>query len=138
LEDAMPSVLGLLEQREVRAREELGSWLEVLNQTQQEVASATERAERAREAREELVQALAEEGAGGAAIVPLDEGAQVAPGPGRLRQGQCERPPQWWQGLDEEALREEYRQVFRLVTAASEPLSVRRRVDGVVVRGVVV
>ncbi|WP_189317196.1 hypothetical protein [Streptomyces brasiliensis] len=60
----MPSVIGLLEQREARAREELESWREVLSQTQEEVAAATERAERARVAREKLVQALAEEGAG--------------------------------------------------------------------------
>lgn len=41
----MPSVIGLLEQREVRAREELESWLEVLSQAQEEVPAVTERAE---------------------------------------------------------------------------------------------
>lgn len=44
----MPSVIGLLEQCEAQAQEELQSWLEVLSQAQQEVAAATERAERAR------------------------------------------------------------------------------------------
>ncbi|MEU2686830.1 hypothetical protein ABZ654_23715 [Streptomyces hygroscopicus] len=44
----MPSVIGLLEQREARAQEELESWLEVLGQVQEEVAAAQERAERAR------------------------------------------------------------------------------------------
>ncbi|WP_369392470.1 hypothetical protein AB5J72_36465 [Streptomyces sp. CG1] len=56
-------MFGLLERREGRAREELESWLGVLRQAQEEVTAARERAERARVAREELVQALAEESA---------------------------------------------------------------------------
>ncbi|WP_141720882.1 hypothetical protein [Streptomyces sp. Ncost-T10-10d] len=56
-------MIGLLEQREARAREELDSWLEVLWQAREEVTAAQERAERARVARAELVQALAEESA---------------------------------------------------------------------------
>ncbi|MFF3878148.1 hypothetical protein [Streptomyces sp. NPDC001978] len=67
----MPSVIGLLEQREARAQEELDSWREVLRQAQVEVAGAQERAERARVAREELVQALAEENASGAGAGPV-------------------------------------------------------------------
>ncbi|MFE3905150.1 hypothetical protein ACFXPY_33860 [Streptomyces sp. NPDC059153] len=47
----MRSLIGLLEQREARAREELDSWLEVLRQAREEVTAAQERAERARVAR---------------------------------------------------------------------------------------
>jgi hypothetical protein len=46
-------------------------------------------------AREELVQALAEEGAGGAATVPVGAGAEEGPGPARAEPGHGERPPQW-------------------------------------------
>ncbi|MGW3951046.1 hypothetical protein ACWEKM_08875 [Streptomyces sp. NPDC004752] len=119
----MPSVIGLLEQREARAREELESWMEVLSQAQEEVAAATERAERARVAREERVQALAEVGAGGVAAVPVDAGTEVGPGPVRVEPGYNERPPQWHPGLGEEALCGLYREVFRVVAAAGDPLS---------------
>ena len=51
----MPSVLGLMEQREARARQDLESWTEVLEQAQAEVDAARERLERARVGREELV-----------------------------------------------------------------------------------
>jgi hypothetical protein len=47
-EVAMPSVLGLMEQREARARQDLQSWTEVLEQAQAEVDAARERVERAR------------------------------------------------------------------------------------------
>ncbi|MFJ6901501.1 hypothetical protein ACIQRU_46975, partial [Streptomyces hokutonensis] len=57
----MPSVLGLMERREARARRELESWTEVLEQAQAEVDAARERVERARVGREELVSVLAEE-----------------------------------------------------------------------------
>ncbi len=57
----MPSVLGLMERREARARQELESWTEVLEQAQAEVDAARERVERARVGREELVSVLAEE-----------------------------------------------------------------------------
>ncbi|MEU8521018.1 hypothetical protein [Streptomyces sp. NPDC048577] len=60
-EDAMPSVLGLMEQREARARQDLESWTEVLEQAQVEVDAARERVERARVGREELVSVLAGE-----------------------------------------------------------------------------
>ena len=50
----MPSVLGLMEQREARARQDLESWTEVLEQAQAEVDAARERVERARVGREEL------------------------------------------------------------------------------------
>ncbi|MDX6314501.1 MAG: hypothetical protein QOF44_3965 [Streptomyces sp.] len=59
----MPSVLGLMERREARARQELESWTEVLEQAQAEVNAARERVERARVGREELVSVLAEESA---------------------------------------------------------------------------
>lgn len=119
----MPSVIGLLEQREVRAREELESWLEVLGQAQEEVAAATERAERARVAREELVQALAEEGAGGAGTAPVHAGASARLGPARAGPGHGERPPQWQPGMGEEVLCGLYREVFGVLAAAQEPLS---------------
>ena len=51
-EVAMPSVLGLMELREARARQELESWTEVLEQAQAEVDAARERVERARVGRE--------------------------------------------------------------------------------------
>ena len=44
----MPSVLGLMERREARARQDLESWTEVLEQAQAEVNAARERVERAR------------------------------------------------------------------------------------------
>jgi hypothetical protein len=42
----MPSVLGLTERREARARQDLESWTEVLEQAQAEVNAARERVER--------------------------------------------------------------------------------------------
>jgi hypothetical protein len=58
---AMPSVLGLMERREARARHELDSWTEVLEQAQAEVHAARERVEPARVGREEPVSVLAGE-----------------------------------------------------------------------------
>lgn len=69
------------------------------------------------------MQALAEEGAGGAATVPVGAGAEERPGPARAEPGHGERPPQWQPGLGEEALCGLYREVFRVVAAAPEPLS---------------
>jgi hypothetical protein len=43
-EVAVPSVLGLMERREARARQDLESWTEVLEQAQAEVDAARERA----------------------------------------------------------------------------------------------
>lgn len=68
-------------------------------------------------------QALAEEGAGGVATVPVNTGAVAGPGPARAEPGYDERPPQWQPGLGEEALCGLYREVFRIVAAAQEPLS---------------
>ncbi|MFI6703770.1 hypothetical protein ACIBJC_33350 [Streptomyces sp. NPDC050509] len=62
-EVVMPSVLGLMERREVRARQDLESWTEVLDQARAQVDAARERVERARVGREELVSVLAEESA---------------------------------------------------------------------------
>lgn len=56
----MPSVLGLMELREARARQELESWTEVLERAQAEGDAAREQVERARVGREELVSVLAE------------------------------------------------------------------------------
>ncbi|NSL43633.1 hypothetical protein [Streptomyces sp. 8P21H-1] len=57
----MPSVLGLMEQREARARQDLEFWTEVLEQAQAEVDAAQQRVERAQVGREELVSVLAGE-----------------------------------------------------------------------------
>jgi hypothetical protein len=122
----MPSVIGLLEQREARAREELESWLEVLRQAQEEVTAAQERAERARVAREELVQALAEESAVSTVTsVPAggDADASAASGASGAGVGYDERPPVWEPGLGEEALSGLYRKVFAAVAAAEHPVS---------------
>ena len=51
----MPSVLGLMEWREARARQDLESWIEVLEQAQVEVGAAQEWVDRARVGREERV-----------------------------------------------------------------------------------
>ncbi|MGP3731733.1 hypothetical protein ACTWJ9_00490 [Streptomyces sp. GDS52] len=106
LEGAMPSVIGLLEQREARTQEELNPWREVLRQAQMEVAGAQERTERARVAREELVQALAEESASGADAGGFDE-----------------RPPRWQPVLGQETLDGVYREVFRVVADAPRPVT---------------
>ncbi|GAX57935.1 hypothetical protein AQJ27_48180 [Streptomyces olivochromogenes] len=82
----MPSVLGLPEQREARAQEELGSWLVVLSQAQEEVAAATERA---RVAREKVVQAPRRAGRCGHCAGRGRIGAS------RVELGHGERPPQW-------------------------------------------
>ncbi|WP_345516652.1 hypothetical protein [Streptomyces yanii] len=122
LEGAMPSVIGLLERREARAQEELDSWLEVLRQAQVEVAGAQERAERARVAREELVQALAEESAGGVGSGPAGD-AEAGPEAGGVDVGFDERPPRWQPGLGQEALEGVYREVFRVVADAPGPVA---------------
>jgi hypothetical protein len=118
----MPSVIGLLEQREARAQEELDSWREVLRQAQVEVAGAQERAERARVAREELVRALAEESASGAGS-GLVGVAEAGPEAGGADAGFDERPPRWQPGLGQEALDGVYREVFRVVADAPRPVA---------------
>jgi hypothetical protein len=123
-EGAMPSVLGLMEQREARARQDLESWTEVLEQAQAEVDAARERVERARVGREELVSVLAEES-------PVDTPASVPSGreaaaAGRsigLGAGHGERPPVWRSGMGEEVLSDLYREVFAAVVAASGPVN---------------
>ncbi|MEU0216588.1 hypothetical protein ABZ281_16325 [Streptomyces sp. NPDC006265] len=120
----MPSVLGLMEQREARARQDLESWTEVLEQAQAEVDAAWERVERARVGREELVSVLAEERAvdtpvsvpsGGEAAAVVGSG-----GPGAVHGG---RPPVWRSGMGEEVLSGLYREVFAAVVAASGPVN---------------
>jgi len=92
----MPSVLGLMERREARARQELESWTEVLEQAQAEVDAARERVERARVGREELVSVLAEESP---VITPtsVPSGGEVATAVGSSGSGAVdgERPPVW-------------------------------------------
>ncbi|MFJ9033516.1 hypothetical protein ACIRQP_34445 [Streptomyces sp. NPDC102274] len=120
----MPSVLGLMEQREVRARQELESWTEVLEQAQAEVNAAQERVDRARVGREELVQVLAEESAVNTpASVPPGGEVAAAAGSSGFGARYDERPPVWQSGVGEEVLSGLYREVFAAVMAASGPVS---------------
>ena len=118
----MPSVLGLMERREARARQDLESWTEVLEQAQAEVDAARERVDRARVGREELVSVLSEESV---VDVPSDVGvaAAVEPSGSGSGSGYDERPPVWRSGMDEEVLSGLYREVFAAVVAASGPVS---------------
>jgi hypothetical protein len=120
----MPSVLGLMERREARARQELESWTEVLEQAQAEVDAARERVERARVGREELVSVLAEESAVNTPVsVPSGGEAAAAGGSHGSGAGYGERPPVWRSGMGEEVLSGLYREVFAAVVAASGPVS---------------
>jgi hypothetical protein len=123
-EVVMPSVLGLMERREARARQELESWTEVLEQAQVEVDAARERVERARVGLEELVSVLAGEGAVDTPVsVPCGGEAAAAGGSGDSRAGHGERPPVWRSGMGEEVLSGVYREVFAAVVAASGPVN---------------
>ncbi|WP_327365044.1 hypothetical protein [Streptomyces sp. NBC_01217] len=120
----MPSVLGLMERREARARQELESWTEVLEQAQAEVDAARERVERARVGREELVSVLAEESPVSAPVSVSSGGkTAVAVGSSGLGAGQGGRPPVWRSGMGEEVLSGLYREVFAAVVAASGPVN---------------
>jgi hypothetical protein len=122
-EGAMPSVLGLMEQREARARQDLESWTEVLEQAQAEVDAARERLERARVGREELVSVLAGEGPVNTPVsVPSGSEMAAAVGASGLGLGHGERPPVWRSGMGEEVLSGLYREVFAAV-AASGPVN---------------
>ncbi|CAL9324309.1 hypothetical protein [Streptomyces sp. SudanB66_2053] len=101
----MPSVLGLLERREARARQDLESWTEVLEQAQSEVDAARERVERARVGREELVSVLAEESPVNTPV-PVPSGGEMAAAVGSSGSGGVhgERPPVWRSGMGEEVL----------------------------------
>ncbi|MFB7560861.1 hypothetical protein [Streptomyces brevispora] len=114
----MPSVLGLMERREARARQELESWTEVLEQAQAEVDAARERVERARVGREELVSVLAEESAVNTPVSVPPGGEEAAAG-GSSGSGPVhgERPPVWRAGMGEEVLSGLYREVFAAVVA---------------------
>jgi hypothetical protein len=123
-EVAMPSVLGLMELREARAREELESWTEVLEQAQAEVDAARERVERARVGREELVSVLAEESAVDPPVsVPTGGAAAAAGGSSGSVAVRGARPPVWRAGMGEEVLSGVYREVFAAVAAASGPVN---------------
>jgi hypothetical protein len=122
-EVAMPSVLGLMEQREARARKDLESWTEVLEQAQAEVDAARERVERARVGREELASVLA---AGSAVDTPVSVpsgGSAATVGSGGSGMGHGARPPVWQAGMGEEVLSGLYREVFAAVVAAPEPVN---------------
>ncbi|WP_405968996.1 hypothetical protein OG496_00210 [Streptomyces sp. NBC_00988] len=123
-EVAMPSVLGLMEQREARARRDLESWTEVLEQAQAEVDAARERVERARVGREELVSVLAEESPV-SSPVSVPSGGAVVTAVGSSGSGAVhgEQPPVWRSGMGEEVLSGLYGEVFAAVVAASGPVS---------------
>ncbi|MFQ6856344.1 hypothetical protein AAIB46_36620 [Streptomyces sp. 35M1] len=123
-EVAMPSVLGLMEQREARARQELESWTEVLEQAQAEVDAARERVERARVGCEELVAVLAEESPVNTPVSVPSVGEMAAvTGSGGSGAGHGGRPPVWRSGMGEEVLSGLYREVFAAVAAASGPVN---------------
>ncbi|WP_328336038.1 hypothetical protein [Streptomyces violaceus] len=120
----MPSVLGLMEQREARARQDLESWTEVLEQAQAEVDAARERVERARVGREELVSVLAEESPVDTPVsVPSGGEVVTAAGASGLGVVHGERPPVWRSGMGEEALSGLYWEVFAAVVNASGPVN---------------
>lgn len=120
----MPSVLGLMEQREARARQDLESWTEVLEQAQAEVDAARERVERARVGREELVSVLAEESLVDTPVsVPSGGEVVTAAGSGGLGAVHGERPPVWRSGMGEEVLSGLYREVFAAAVAAAGPVN---------------
>ncbi|MFE4627455.1 BAR domain-containing protein [Streptomyces mirabilis] len=120
----MPSVLGLMEQREARARQDLESWTEVLEQAQAEVDAARERVERARVGREELVSVLAGESTVNTSVsVPSGGGTGTAVGSGGPGVGHGERPPVWRSGMGEEVLSGLYREVFAAAVAAAGPVN---------------
>jgi hypothetical protein len=123
-EVVMPSVLGLMERREARARQELESWTEVLEQAQAEVDAARERVERARVGREELVSVLAEESVVDMPVsVPSGGGAVAVGGSGGSGAGRGELPPVWRSGMGEEVLSGVYREVFAAAVGASGPVN---------------
>ncbi|MFD9435266.1 hypothetical protein [Streptomyces sp. NPDC060002] len=120
----MPSVLGLMEQREARARQDLVSWTEVLEQAQAEVDAARERVERARVGREEFVSVLAGESPVNTPVPVLSGGEMAAAvGSGGPGAGRGERSPVWRSGMGEEVLSGLYREVFAAVVAASGPVN---------------
>jgi hypothetical protein len=124
VEVVMPSVLGLMERREARARQELESWTEVLEQAQAEVDAARERVERARVGREELVSVLAEESTVNTPVSgPAGGEAAAAGGSSGSGAGHGERPSVWRSGMGEEVLSGLYREVFAAAVAASGPVS---------------
>ncbi|MEV4190217.1 hypothetical protein [Streptomyces toxytricini] len=124
-EVVVPSVLGLMEQREARARQDLESWTEVLEQAQAEVDAARERFERARVGCEELVAVLAEESPVSAPVSVPSAGDLVAAvaGSNSFEVERGERPPVWRSGMGETVLSGIYREAFAAVVAAAGPVS---------------
>ncbi|MFF7985772.1 hypothetical protein ACFZDK_42810 [Streptomyces sp. NPDC007901] len=112
-----------MEQREARARQDLESWTEVLEQAQAEVDAARERVERARVGREELVSVPAEESPVNTSVsVPSGGEMAVAVGSSGLGAGHGERPSVWRSGMGE-VLSGLYREVFAAAVAASGPVN---------------
>ncbi|MGW4234425.1 hypothetical protein ACWEF9_35020 [Streptomyces sp. NPDC004980] len=120
----MASVLGLVERREARARQDLESLTEVLEQAQAEVDAARERVEGARVGREELVPVLAEESTvDTSASVPSGGEVVTVVGSSGLGAVHGERPPVWRSGMGQEVLSGLYREVFAAAVAASGPVN---------------
>jgi len=120
----MPSVLGLMERREARARQDLESWTEVLEQAQAEVDAARERVERARVGCEELVSVLAEESTVSSPVsVPSGGAVVTAVGSSGSGAGYVERPPAWRSGMGEEVPSGLDGEVFAAEVAASGPVN---------------
>ncbi|MET8957286.1 hypothetical protein [Streptomyces sp. NPDC004533] len=138
-------MIALLEFREARAREELESWLKVVEEAEEQAAVARQRLEHARIACGEVLRALAEEAesiagrvqAGQEVLAVPDTGDDVSPRalasaqdavtaavPAPvLRPGYDPRPPVWRAGMDDQSLSGAYRQVFAAVVAAAGPVS---------------
>ncbi|MEV7392600.1 hypothetical protein [Streptomyces sp. NPDC091215] len=123
----MPSVIAMMERREARAREVLDRAEERLRAAEEQAVEARQRWEFARIGREELMDELAAAGAQ-VSQTPADTGV-VDGGPQttdseteapsrRVREGYDERPSQWHEGLDRQALCGMYRQHFETVVAA--------------------
>ena len=99
-------------------RQDLESWIAVLEQAQAEVDAARERVERARVGGEELVPMLAGDRAGEyAGFRAVRWWGGCCWGIGWPWCGHGERPPVWRSGMGEEVLRGLYREVFAAVAA---------------------
>lgn len=120
----MPSVIALMERREVRAREVLDGAEARLREAEEQAAEARQRWEFARIGREELMDELAATGAqaaadaGAVADVPQEPDSEAKVPSRRGREGYDERPSQWHVGLEGRSLCGMYRQIFETVVAA--------------------
>ncbi|GLX48712.1 hypothetical protein Shyhy01_16620 [Streptomyces hygroscopicus subsp. hygroscopicus] len=114
----MPSVLGLMEQREARARQDLGSWSRLRRRWTPRGSESSGPGV----GREELVSVLAEESTVNTPV-PVPSGGETAAavGSGGLGAGHGERPPAWRSGMGEDVLSGLCREVCAAVVAAAGP-----------------